>query len=182
MLFDLKNIQQSTNLGSLISPHSDATSIKEVIDKVISSKSYSDVFLRYRLEELEVSLEHLLLLSNKYHCIVDNPPYMGSRKMDDKLKTYLRTNFKNAHQDLYACFISSAKNQLLNKGIASFVTLQEWLFVSSFENFRKWLLDNYMFESLVQIGGNSFPSLSSQVARAVTFTFSNSENEYKNYV
>ena len=182
MLFDLKNIQQATNLGSLISPHSDATSIKEVIDKVISSKSSSDVFLRYRLEELEVSLEHLLLLSNKYHCIVDNPPYMGSRKMDDKLKTYLRTNFKNAHQDLYACFISSAKNQLLNKGIASFVTLQGWLFVSSFENFRKWLLDNYMFESLVQIGGNSFPSLNSQVARAVTFTFSNSENEYKNYV
>lgn len=152
LLFDLKNIQQATNLGSLISPHSDTTTIKEVIDKVVTSKSSSDVFLRYRLEELEVSLQHLLLLSNKYHCVVDNPPYMGGGKMNKELSAWVKTNYPRSKSDLLTCFVERAYSQVQPKGYLGFVTMESWMFLSSFETFRKTLLENHQIESLSHFG------------------------------
>ncbi|MDB4717024.1 BREX-1 system adenine-specific DNA-methyltransferase PglX [Flavobacteriaceae bacterium] len=152
LLFDLKNIQQATNLGSLISPHSDTTSIQAVIDKVVTSKSSSDVFLRYRLEELEVSLKHLLLLSNKYHCVVDNPPYMGGGKMNKHLSDWVKTNYQSSKSDLLTCFIERSYNQVIPKGYLGFVTMESWMFLSSFEQFRKTLLKDHQIESLSHFG------------------------------
>ena len=152
MLFDLKNIQQATNLGSLISPHSDTKSIKEVIDEVIASKSSSDVFLRYRLEELEGVLEHLLLLSKKYHCVVDNPPYMGGGKMNKELSAWVKTNYPRSKSDLLTCFVERAYSQVQPKGYLGFVTMESWMFLSSFETFRKTLLENHQIESLSHFG------------------------------
>jgi len=156
LLFDLKNIQQATNLGSLISPHSDATSIKEVIDKVIYSKSSSDVFLRYRLEELEVSLEHLLLLSNKYHCVVDNPPYMGGGKMNKILGNYVKSNYPNSKSDLMTCFMESGWNTLHNNGYLGMINLPSWLFLSSFEKLRNILVNENHIDSLLHMGRGIF--------------------------
>jgi hypothetical protein len=156
LLFDLKNIQQATNLGSLISPHSDTTSIQTVIDKVISSKSSSDVFLRYRLEELEASLEHLLLLSNKYHCVVDNPPYMGGGKMNKILGDYVKSNYPNSKSDLMTCFMESGWNTIHNNGYLGMINLPSWLFLSSFEKLRDILVNDKHIDSLLHMGRGIF--------------------------
>jgi len=156
LLFDLKNIQQATNLGSLISPHSEATSVKEVIDKLIYYKSSSDVFLRYRLEELEASLEHLLLLSNKYHCVVDNPPYMGGGKMNKILGDYVKSNYPNSKADLMTCFMESGWNTLHNNGYLGMINLPSWLFLSSFEKLRDILVNNKHIDSLLHMGRGIF--------------------------
>ena len=156
LLFDLKNIQQATNLGSLISPHSGTTSIQEVIDKVISSKSSSDVFLRYRLEELEMSLEHLLLLSNKYYCVVDNPPYMGGGKMNKILGDYVKSNYPNSKSDLMTCFMESGWNTLHNNGYLGMINLPSWLFLSSFEKLRNILVNEKHIDSLLHMGRGIF--------------------------
>ena len=156
MLFDLKNIQQATNLGSLISPHSDTTSIREVSDKVVSSKSSSDVFLRYRLEELEVSLKHLLLLSNKYHCVVDNPPYMGGGKMNKILGDYIKSNYPNSKSDLMTCFMESGWNTLHNNGYLGMINLPSWLFLSSFDKLRDILINKKHIGSLLHMGRGIF--------------------------
>ena len=156
LLFDLKNIQQATNLGSLISPHSETTFIKAVIDKVVSSKSSSDVFLRYRLEELEVSLEHLLLLSNKYHCVVDNPPYMGGGKMNKILGNYVKSNYQNSKSDLMTCFMESGWNTLHNNGYLGMINLPSWLFLSSFEKLRGILVKEKHIDSLLHMGRGIF--------------------------
>ncbi len=180
LLHDLKNIQQATNFGSLIIPHTPLSEI-ELVEETIKEKykTTSDVFLKSYLEQIKSSLSTLQKLATKYHCVVDNPPYMGSRKMDNNLKAWLRGNYPMAYQDLFSCFIIRAKEQLVLDGLGSFITLQGWMFVSSFEDFRYWLLENYSFNSLVQVGGNSFPSLNSQVARAVTFSVVNSQNNSK---
>jgi len=156
MLFDLKNIQQATNLGSLISPHSDATFIKKVIDKVVTSKSSSDVFLRHRLEELEVSLKHLLLLSNKYHCVVDNPPYMGGGKMNKILGDYVKSNYPNSKSDLMTCFMESGWNTLIPYGYLGMINLPSWLFLSSFEKLRGILVNDKHIDSLLHMGRGIF--------------------------
>ena len=183
LLFDLKNIQQATNLGSLISPHSDATSIKEVIDKVVSSKSSSDVFLRYRLEELEVSLEHLLLLSNKYHCVVDNPPYMGGRKMNKELYAWVKTNYPRSKSDLMACFMEIGLTTLLPNGILGMINQHSWMFLSSYESLREEILKSSHIATLLHLGPRTFPEIGGEVVQNSAFTLINEESNKKgNYL
>jgi hypothetical protein len=174
--YDLTQMQQATNYGSLIAPHTPKAELEKVRALISSKQNTGDAFLKYQLEQLQIAINQLLLLSYKYHCIVDNPPYMGARKMDNNLKKWIKLNYRKSYQDLFTCFIVRAKTQLADNGIASFITLQGWMFVSTFEDFRKWVLNNYSFESLIQIGGNSFPSLNSQIARAVTFSILNNQN------
>ena len=183
LLFDLKNIQQATNLGSLISPHSDATSIKEVIDKVVSSKSSSDVFLRYRLEELEVSLKHLLLLSNKYHCVVDNPPYMGGSKMNKELYAWVKTNYPRSKSDLMACFMEIGLTTLLPNGILGMINQHSWMFLSSYESLREEILKSSHIATLLHLGPRTFPEIGGEVVQNSAFTLINEESNKKgNYL
>ena len=173
LLFDLKNIQQATNLGSLISPHSDTTSIKEVIDKVVSSKSSSDVFLRYRLEELEVTLNHLLLLSNKYHCVVDNPPYMGGGKMNKELSAWVKTNYPRSKSDLMACFMEVGLSTLLPNGILGMINQHSWMFLSSYESLREELIKKTQIDTLLHLGPRTFPEIGGEVVQNAAFTLIN---------
>jgi hypothetical protein len=173
LLFDLKNIQQATNLGSLISPHSDTTYIQEVIDKVVSSKSSSDVFLRYRLEELEVSLEHLLLLSNKYHCVVDNPPYMGGGKMNKELSSWVKTNYPRSKSDLMACFMEVGLSTLLPNGILGMINQHSWMFLSSYESLREELIKKTQIDTLLHLGPRTFPEIGGEVVQNASFTLIN---------
>lgn len=152
LFFDLKNIQQATNLGSLISPHSDLQLLKEVSENIKSIKDTSDVFLRYRIEELGTALGHLQLLGNKYHCVVDNPPYMGGGKMNKQLSDWVKSNYPDSKSDLLTCFIDRSYNQVYPKGYLGFVTMESWMFLSSFEQFRKTLLNNHQIESLSHFG------------------------------
>ena len=183
LLFDLKNIQQATNLGSLISPHSDTTSIQAVIDKVISSKSSSDVFLRYRLEELEGVLEHLLLLSNKYHCVVDNPPYMGGGKMNKDLSDWVKINYPRSKSDLMACFMEVGLSILHSKGFLGMINQHSWMFLSSYQSLREEIIKNTHIDNLLHLGPRTFPEIGGEVVQNAAFTLINEESNKKgNYL
>jgi hypothetical protein len=177
LLHALKNMQQATNLGSLIIPHAPQSELQHAMEKVQLEVAKGDIFTRPNLQKLQAALQQLLLLGQKYHAVVANPPYMGAKKMNDDFKLWLKKNYLTSYQDLYSCFIVRAKDMLFKSGYGSFITLQGWMFVATFENCRKWILDHFTFFSLVQIGGNSFPSLNSQVARAVSFTIQNCPND-----
>lgn len=156
LLFDLKNIQQATNLGSLISPHSDLQTLNEVSQKISSSINSSDVFQRYRLEELERSINQLRLLGEKYHCVVDNPPYMGGGKMNKVLGDYVKHNYPNSKADLMTCFMESGWNTLITNGYLGMINLPSWLFLSSFEKLREILISSKGIESLLHMGRGIF--------------------------
>lgn len=156
LFYDLKNIQKATNLGSLISPHSDLKFLKEISEKIKTNKDSSDVFLRYQLEELDTALDHLQLLGNKYHCVVDNPPYMGGGKMNKVLGGYVKLNYPNSKADLMTCFMESGWNILIPNGYLGMINLPSWLFLSSFEKLRENLISSKGIESLLHMGRGIF--------------------------
>ena len=170
LFFDLKNIQQATNLGSLISPHSDIKLLKEVSEKIKVNKDSSDVFLRYRLEELDKALSHLQLLGNKYHCVVDNPPYMGGGKMNKQLSDWVKTNYPNSKSDLMACFMEVGLKILFPKGFLGMINQHSWMFLSSYEGLRKILLLNTNIDTLLHLGPRTFPEIGGEVVQNSAFT------------
>jgi hypothetical protein len=76
------------------------------------------------------------ILSQKYDILVTNPPYMGSSGMNSKLNKYVKKNYPDSKSDLFAVFMESTDNMLKPNGILSIVTMQSWMFLSSYEKFR----------------------------------------------
>lgn len=158
LYYDIVNIQQATNLGSLISPHTDNQLITQVSHKIKANKDSSDVFLRYRLEELDTAFNHLSLLAKKYHCIVDNPPYMGNGNMNKTLSKFVGLNYPKSKTDLMTCFMEAGLKSLKEYGYMSMINFSSWVFLISFEKLRVKLIEESFIDSFLHIGRGMFGS------------------------
>jgi hypothetical protein len=96
---------------------------------------------------------------------------MGGKGMNDNLKQFLNQKYQVGKSDLFSAFIVRCNSLTTNHGLTGLITLHGWMFISTFSDLRKWLLKSCSFDSLVHVGGNSFPSMNSQIARAVSFVF-----------
>ena len=90
-----------------------------------------------KLERLQAELEPL---SCRYDVVVANPPYMGSSNMNGWVSKWVKKNYPVAKSDLCTCFFSRAQRLAKDDGYISMITASSWMFISSFEKFRKQLL------------------------------------------
>ena len=97
-----------------------------------------------RQQQLKTQAEYL---SQKYHCVVTNPPYLG-KGFCDVLKNYVNATYPNSKSDLYAAFIECLSDKVVANGYTGLVTMESWMFLSSYENLRKYLIDHKTFISL----------------------------------
>ena len=86
-------------------------------------------------------------LSQKYHCIVTNPPYLG-KGFCDVLKNYVTKNYPNSKTDLYAAFIECLSEKVVKKGYTALVTMESWMFLPSFKDLRNFILSNKLIVNL----------------------------------
>lgn len=183
LLHDLKNMRQATNLGSLIIPHAGQPEIKNVLRKVKEQKNQADVFVQYELHQLETALEQLQLLGQKYHCVVDNPPYMGGGNMNTPLADFVKVNYPDSKADLMACFMESGLKMLQPKGYLGMINQHSWMFLSSYEKLRNKLIKNVLIESLLHLGPRTFPEIGGEVVQNASFTLWNTPvSEYGIYI
>ena len=96
------------------------------------------------------------ILSSTYHCVVTNPPYMGSKKMTENLKKYLKKHYPDSKSDLFAVFIERGLEFTKEKGFLGMITMQSWMFLSSYEKLRIKLLKNHKIDTLADMGWHAF--------------------------
>ena len=94
----------------------------------------------------------ILALTEKYHALIANPPYMGRGHMTSVLSKYLDKNYPNAKSDLFSTFMDMMLERTVDNGKTAFITMESWMFLSSFEKFRKNIIDNYHIASLGHFG------------------------------
>jgi hypothetical protein len=171
LLHDLKNMEQATTLGSLILPHASLSDLQTVSSKLKAKADTTDAFLRYQIEQLQTAIIQLILLAEKYHCVVDNPPYMGGGNMNKELSDFVKTNFPKGKADLMACFMEVGLKALHPKGFLGMINQHSWMFLSSYEALRKELVENIFIDTLLHLGPRTFPEISGEVVQNATFTF-----------
>ena len=91
------------------------------------------------------------MLAQKYDVVVTNPPYMGASGMGAKLAEYVKVNCPNAKSDLFACFIERGNQMTIKHGYNCMVTMQSWMFLSSFEKMRKEVLQTKTITNLMHM-------------------------------
>ncbi|WP_026451336.1 BREX-1 system adenine-specific DNA-methyltransferase PglX [Aequorivita capsosiphonis] len=176
LLHDLKTMQQATNLGSLIIPHTNAKDLEKVRISLANKANNTDLFHRHNLRGVLQAIVQLSALSRKYHCVVDNPPYMGESKMNPVLGKWVRSNYPKSRADLMVCFMERAQFQLFENGFVGMINLPSWMFLSSFADYRVEMLKEYNIDSLLHLGRGVFGSDFGSVA----FTFKkNKDNHLK---
>ncbi len=144
--------------------------IKDVVDKGLSS---ANLLVQGAAETLKPVIDQSILLGTKYDCVVANPPYMGSRAMNGELKEYVGSRYPNSKSDLFAMFIERNRELTRIDGLISMITMQSWMFLSSFEEMRKRLLDKETIFSLIHLGPRAFEEISGEVVQTCSSTSMN---------
>lgn len=104
------------------------------------------------LELIENLIKQHITLTNQYEAVVTNPPYMGGKGFSPKLKTYVEKNYKDSKSDLFAVFIERCNEFTKENFYTSMITMQSWMFLSSFETLRKNIIEKTEIKSLLQLG------------------------------
>ena len=103
------------------------------------------------LELIESLIRQHITLTNQYETVVTNPPYMGGKGFSPKLKTYVEKNYKDSKSDLFAVFIERCNEFTKKNCYTSMITMQSWMFLSSFETLRKNIIDNLSIINLIHM-------------------------------
>lgn len=146
----------------------------------------SNANLEEMLFQLDIK-DHLLpslriarLLQSKYDFVVTNPPYLSSSLMPNELKNFVQSNYKDAKSDLFAVFIKKCIELSNASGYIGMLTPYVWMFISSYESLRHYILQNTNISGLIQLEYNAFEAACVPVA---TFILHNTDEKYKgNYI
>lgn len=170
----LDNFYNAKTYGSLIKVDETVYKSLHKIDVLINEATLSkDLFRQTAAEELKHFATMARYLGQKYDCVIANPPYMGSKGQNAQLKGFASQNFPNSKSDLFAMFMEHGFNLIKPSGYNAMVTMQSWMFLSSFELMRLHLLENRLLTSMAHLGARAFREISGEVVQTTSFVFRN---------
>lgn len=103
------------------------------------------------LRELLPLVQVAEALAQKYDVVVTNPPYMGSSGMSAKLSDYVKKNYPDSKSDLFSCFIEHGNGIIKRNRFNCMITMQSWMFLSSFEKMRAKALQTKTITNLMHM-------------------------------
>ena len=80
-----------------------------------------------------------------------NPPYMGSSGMNARLSQYVKDHFPDTKADLFSCFIERGFQLANVQGFVSMITMESWMFLSSFEKMRQNIVNTHTIVNMVHM-------------------------------
>ena len=172
--------------------------LREAIDTIIkelfNAKEYGSILtvtpqdwsaLYERFEEImedvnmsrETALREVLplvqvaeALAQKYDVVVTNPPYMSGSGMSAKLSTFVKKNYPDSKNDLFAVFIEQCGKIAKKNGYQAMITQHTWMFLSSFEKLRI-KLRNMCVVNMAHLGPRAFEEIGGEVVQTTSFVF-----------
>ena len=149
----LKRFEHGDEQGSLLNTDDiDFNVVEAALEKLKNSSIPLDLI--NVIETLENSLAVGQILSDMYEVVVTNPPYMGASRMNSSLSDFAKNVFPNSKSDLFSMFMEHYNGRTVNNGYNAMVTMQSWMFLSSFETMRKNILEDYTISNLMHMENN----------------------------
>lgn len=98
----------------------------------------------------------VIALTEQYDALVMNPPYMGGGNMNEVLSKYVKKNYEDGKADLATVFVEMMGQRTSIHGRYAFIIPPSWMFLSTFENLRKNIIDNQTIDSLLHLSRGVF--------------------------
>ncbi|HBO3135814.1 TPA: BREX-1 system adenine-specific DNA-methyltransferase PglX [Pseudomonas aeruginosa] len=167
----LEQFSEADNFGSLIVPK--VANVADVLATLESKDMSSNLFLAETHKKVLTVLRMADALSPRYAVVVANPPYMGGKGMNPRLSTWAKENFPSSKSDLFAMFIERNLDLTVKGGAVAMITMQSWMFLSSFESLRRRILNQHTILSMAHLGARAFDSIGGEVVSTTAFILEN---------
>jgi hypothetical protein len=112
------------------------------------------------------------LLTQTYHLVITNVPYLARGKQSDILQTFCAKYYKEAKNDLATVFLDRCLELCAADGTVSIVLPQNWLFLTSYKKFREKLLKKDIWHLIARLGEGGFDSSAAAGAFVTMITLS----------
>jgi hypothetical protein len=113
------------------------------------------------------------LLSMKYDVVVTNPPYRGAGDLAGMISEYIKKEYTDSKSDLFAAFIELGLTIVKYNAFTAMITQHAWMFLRSFERFRKKLTGTKDIVNMAHLGVRAFEEISGEVVQATAFVLRN---------
>lgn len=150
--FDL--IQNADSLGSIMK--FDISESTRLLIKQTTDYWCSQEIVPEEVRTQIAAFKLILALTEKYHALVMNPPYMGGGNMNSVLSKYVKDNYKDGKADLATVFVEMMGQLTSANGSYAFIIPPSWMFLSTFEGLRKNIIENQSIESLLHLSRGVF--------------------------
>ncbi|WKU21130.1 BREX-1 system adenine-specific DNA-methyltransferase PglX [Priestia megaterium] len=155
----IDKFDNAKQFGSLIKLDDDFKKYNEAIDllgnlDIDQFELVEQSYITELLEGLLPILNQATLLSTKYEVVITNPPYHN--KFNATLKKFMNGNYKNYKSDLFAAFIYQCVRMTADSGFSALMTPFTWMFISSHEKLREYIINNQTISSLIQLEYSAF--------------------------
>lgn len=196
---NIMSIQESNNIDSLIKNVDLSEDSKKLLDYlnstfkdakeigsllIVENNDYSKLTKELENDNTIFGLElrkkviplikQANILSSKYDIVDTNPPYMNNGVMQNKLKSYINYFYKDERSDMFSCFILRNKLFSTKNAYIGLMTPSVWMFISTFEKFRKKLMTEMEIISFIQL---EYSALEEAIVPICTFILKNN-NEF----
>ena len=185
----LENFDDAKEYGSILklTPINIAQAQKELENFIESYKRRGQLTLLIPANQLDFSMvsidfeeeckiikkliQQQKIMTVSYDVTITNPPYMGNVRMNDKLKDYINNYYSNVKSDLFAVFFIKCCEMTKEKGHLGFMSPFVWMFIKSYEELRRFFIEEKTITSLVQLEYSGFEDATVPIC---TFTLQNS--------
>ncbi|HCD9159854.1 TPA: BREX-1 system adenine-specific DNA-methyltransferase PglX, partial [Klebsiella pneumoniae] len=175
----LKRFVNAKTLGSLIQvPQEEEAELRTFLDALYRLEQEGDSQQKTATKAFIPYIQQAWILAQRYDAVVANPPYMGGKGMNGELKEFAKNNFPDSKADLFSMFMQHAFSLLNENGFNAQVNMQSWMFLSSYEALRGWLLDNKTFITMSHLGSRAFGQISGEVVQTTSWVIRNNPIEF----
>jgi hypothetical protein len=148
----VETFEHAKTFGSLIQiPYALNTHLAVLPEALELVRQSGDLYASAAADDLLPLVHQAQVLAMQFDAVVANPPYMGGKGMNLNLKEFAQGKYPDSKSDAFAMFIERGFAMCKSSGFNSMVTMQSWMFLSSFEEMRKSALSDHSLISLTQL-------------------------------
>ncbi|WP_022770172.1 BREX-1 system adenine-specific DNA-methyltransferase PglX [Butyrivibrio sp. NC2007] len=109
------------------------------------------------------------VMSDKYDCMVTNPPYISPTECGDEVKQYAETFYPDSKKDMCTMFIERCFEFSSKKGLSSMITMQAWMTSTTYKKLREKMMNKMRVVSMVHLGPRAFEDISGEVVQTTAW-------------
>ncbi|MFV8828860.1 BREX-1 system adenine-specific DNA-methyltransferase PglX [Alkalihalobacterium sp. APHAB7] len=156
------------------------TAVEQRLEEIRTNDSTNLFEAQYRdliLETIPPLLQQAKLLTRKYDVVITNPPYMGIGNMNPNVKRYIEKHYNEYSNDLFTVFMEQMHELGTNASYIATINQHSWMFLSSYERVRLFLMDTQSIVSMVHLGARAFEEIGGEVVQTTSYITRNTPIE-----
>ena len=103
------------------------------------------------------------LLAGQYTLVATNVPYLARGKQDELLMKFCESHHPRAKRDLATVCVERCEAFCTSGGTVALVTLQNWLFLTTYSEMRVFQLSSLAWNAVAYLGSRAFRTISGEV-------------------